>query len=52
MLYAIAAILLGIWIIGLVVKATFAAIHLLLLLAVAAVVWGYLRSRMRRGTAG
>lgn len=52
MLYVIGVILLALWVIGVAVKATFAAIHLLLVLAVAAVVLGYLRSRARRRATG
>ncbi len=45
MLYVIGVALLAIWLIGLAMKVTFAAFHLLVLLAVIALVWGFLRSR-------
>jgi hypothetical protein len=45
MLYLIGIVLLAAWIIGLAFKVTFAAFHLLLVLAIAAMVWAYLRGR-------
>ncbi len=48
MLYVIGIVLLVAWIIGLAFKVTFAAFHLLLVLAIAAVVWAYVRGRMQR----
>jgi len=52
MLYVIGAILLAVWIAGLALKVTFAAIHLALVLGVLLLVWGLVRSRMHRGATG
>ncbi len=49
MLYAIGIVLLVLWIIGLAFKVTFAAFHLLLVLAVIAIVWAFLRGRRSAG---
>ncbi len=51
-LYVIGAILLAVWIAGLALKVTFAAIHLALVLGLALLVWGFVRARLHRGTAG
>ncbi len=51
-LYVIGAILLALWIAGLVLKVTFAAIHLALIVGLALLVWGFVRSRMHRSAAG
>ncbi len=51
-LYVIGAILLAVWIIGLALKATFAAIHLALVLGVLLIIWGFLRTRTRGGATG
>jgi hypothetical protein len=50
-LYVIGAILLAIWILGLALKVTFAAIHLALVLGLLLLIWGFARTRMRRGAA-
>jgi membrane protein implicated in regulation of membrane protease activity len=47
MLYVIGVILLALWVLGVAMKATYAAIHLLLVLAVAAMILGFMWSRAR-----
>ncbi len=51
-LYVIGAILLAIWIIGLALKVTFAAIHLALVVGLLLLIWGFVRSRMRGSATG
>ncbi len=51
-LYVIGAILLAIWIVGLALKVTFGAIHLALVIGLLLLLWGFVRNRMQRGTAG
>lgn len=46
-LYTIAAVLLALWIIGLVVRVTFWAIHVLLVLAVILFIWNLVTGRRR-----
>jgi hypothetical protein len=48
MLYVLGIILLAAWIIGLAFKVTFAAFHLLLVLAIIAIIWAYMRGRGQR----
>ncbi len=48
MLYLIGIVLLAAWIIGLAFKVTFAAFHLLLVLAIIAIVWAFMRGRSSR----
>ncbi len=50
MLYLIGIVLLAAWIIGLAFKVTFAAFHLLLVLAIAAIIWAYVRGRSASAT--
>ncbi len=51
MLYVIGAILLLFWLGALALKVTIGAIHIALVLGLALLVWGFVRSRMHRGTA-
>ncbi|HET6440636.1 MAG TPA: hypothetical protein VFG59_21425 [Anaeromyxobacter sp.] len=51
MLYLIGILLLAAWVVGLALKVTVAAFHLLLLLGLAAIVWAYVRGRTRRTAA-
>jgi len=47
-LYAVAVILFAIWLIGLLAHVTFAAIHLLIVVAVVLVVWNLVAGNRRR----
>lgn len=46
-LYGVAVVLVVIWLIGILVKVTFAAFHLLLVIAVAILLWNLIVGRRR-----
>ncbi len=48
LLYTVALVLVALWVIGLVVHVTFAAIHLLLVLAIVLVIWNLVMANRSR----
>lgn len=50
MLWILASVLLLVWIVALALKVTVAAIHLLLIAALAIYVWSFIRTRTHGGT--